>query len=223
MGCNFFDAESIGVIARGPSSLRLDVCCGKFRHCFLAGEFDETLDLIGHYLEGKHIVLSIMQNRRYRTSEETCRRLGIRNLQIHLQENTRAFSKAKRRHPDLKVVGHTKQHYEMGRSIFAFGSKKIYSTGIAGVFHALYFKPKELHIIGLDFYDESLSQYAVNEKHDVVSDTSQVRNLRAFRTGMLANLRAMQRYSPETKFHLYTTFRGVTSYKNFLVHYVSLG
>lgn len=217
---NFFDAEAIGVIARGPSNVRVDLCSNEFSHCFLAGEFNHTLDKIGSYLKGKDIVLSIMQAGRYRTPKEKCIEYGIKNLQVHRQENSKAFRKIKEKYPDLKVVGYTKEHYDLGCKIFTYGSKRIGSTGIGGIFNALFFRPKRIFIAGIDFYNQTQVQYAVSEDHDMVDENSLERNAKTFQEVMQANLYQMAEVFPEIDFHLFTTFGKVEDKRNLKVYKV---
>jgi hypothetical protein len=217
VGTNFFESYSIGVIARGPSNLKLSLCSDKFNHCFLAGEFNKTLDTIGSSLVGKDVVMCLMQPMRYRTSPENCKKYNIRNLQVSIRENTDNFNRAKRGYRDINVVGYTNEHCLLSEKIFTYGNKGIYSTGIAAIFHAIYFKPKEIYIIGLDFYDEGCSQYGITEKHDILNEHSQETCIRSMREGMIHNLYSIVSYCENIQFYLYTTFfklEGQDRYKN---------
>ena len=220
---NFFEAQSIGVIARGPSNLKLQVCSDRFQHCFLAGEFNETLDRIGPYLLGKDVVMCLMQPQRYRTSPENCKKYHIQNIQVSVRGNTDNFNRIKGLYRDINVVGYINEHCLLSEKIFTYGHKGIYSTGISAVFHAIYFQPKEIDIIGMDFYDEKNPQYGVSEIHDIFNDHSQEICIKNMREGMIHNFYSMIEYCENIQFYLFTTFKGLENtqkYKNLHIFYV---
>jgi len=218
IGTNFFDSESIGIIARGPSNLKLDLCIDKFRHCFLAGEFNHTLNYIGQYLIDKDIVLCSMKPERYRTTPENCRKYNINNIQTSIRIDSKEFNKIKLIYPDLKVVGYTNEHCVLSDKIF--GEKKIFSTGIMAIFHALYFKPKNIYIIGLDFFDEKQDFHSVQEKMDEQDDKALFNSALNFREGMIQNLYKMCDLFATINFHLFTTFRGIKNRENLRIKYI---
>ena len=113
-----------------------------FNHCYLSGEFNHTLYKIEPYLIGKSIVLCVMQQFRYRTSEQNCLKFNIKNMQVRFQEGTNAHKKCIEKFPDLKVVGYVKTHYEITANINkgkSVNNRSIFSTGISGIISALYF------------------------------------------------------------------------------------
>ena len=208
---DFFKADSIGVIARGPSLNRLDLCYNKFNHCFLAGEFNNSLNIIDKYLLGKSIVLFTMRERRYRTSIKNCKRLNIKNIQVKFEQGSDDYRDCVKRFSDLKVSGCNKKHSKIaGKINKEYG---ILSTGIAGIFYSLYFNPVNIYIIGIDFYNENRDLYFIREEHDKKTP----KNIRGI---MVKNLNGIVRNFPETNFHLYTTYEDIKSYGNLDVIYV---
>lgn len=220
---DFHNADSIGIIGRGPSSHRLDLCYKKFNHCYLAGEFNHTLCKMEDYLMGKKIVLCIMQQYRYRTSEQNCKKFGIKNLQVRCQNGTKNHRDSISKFPDLKVVGYVRKHYEIIANINKnkkVNDRSIFSTGMSGVISALYFNPKDIYIIGLDFYDKSVKPYFVKEDMDVANVDRINFSIEGLRAGMLESINSICNLFPDINLHLYTTYRGVRSRNNLNVRYV---
>jgi len=220
---NFHDANSIGVIGRGPSVYRLDLCYKKFNHCYLSGEFNNTLQKMGRYIQGKEIVLCIMQQQRYRTSKENCKKFDIKNIQVRYQEATRPHRKCISSFPDLRVVGFTKKHYEIVASInkaLSRHERSIFSTGLSGIISALYFDPKDIYVIGLDFYNRSVKPYFVKEDKDVAHAEHIYNSIKGLRAGMLESIKIICDLFPNINMHVYTTYDGIKSRNNLHVTYV---
>jgi len=220
---DFYKADSIGVICRGSSAHRLDLCYKKFNHCYLCGEFNKTLYKIENYLQRKDIVLCLMQQFRYRTSEQNCRRFGIKNMQVRFQEGTEDHRRCIEKFPDLKVVGYVKKHYEI-TSMVNRGrenrDRSIYSTGLSGIISALYFNPKDIYVIGMDFYDRTVKPYFVREDMDIPHAEQISISIKGLRDGMLESIRNICDLFPDTNLHLFTTYRGIMPQKNLHIRYV---
>lgn len=220
---DFYNADSIGIIGRGPSVYRLDLCYKKFNHCYLTGEFNNTLYKIEKYLIGKEIVLCTMQQFRYRTSEQNCKKFNIKNIQISSQEGTIGHRKCIKKLSDLKVIGFTKKHYKIVDRINKNNQVKdgsIFSTGMLSVISALYFNPKDIYIIGLDFYDKSVKPYFVKENMDDPHVERINFSIKGLREGMLESIRSIRDLFPNINLHLYTTYSGIRSRNNLNVRYV---
>ena len=220
---NFYDAEKIGVIGRGPSVYRLDLCSREFSHCYLAGEFNNTLYKIERYLKGKDIVSCIMQLNRYRTSEENCKKFNIKNLQVRYQIATLYHKRCIEEFPYLKVVGFDKRHYEIVSMINNLNHERcrsIFSTGMAAVVSALYFNPKDIYIIGLDFYNRCNKPYFVKEAMDTPNSERIESSIKGLREGMVESINNICNLFPEINLHIYTTYDGIRSKGNLRVVYV---
>ncbi len=218
-GTDFFDKESIGLIARGPSSKAIEECNNKFNHCFLAGEFNNNIDKIGVYLKNKDIVLSIVQTGRYRTPPDKCKRYNIKNVQIIHQYGTSNYYESVKRFLDIKVVGYTEHQVLEAKEIFKEDMEckyGIWTTGIAGLFHASYFRPKKLYVMGIDFYNEDKDKYSIPEDHDILDDTVEI-SAERMRDGMLKNFYSICDFYSDVEYIVYTTFPGIKSGKNIKV------
>lgn len=222
-GIDFFNTENIGIIGRGPSVNRLDLCYKKFNHCYLTGEFNHTLYKIEKYISGKQIVLCLMQYDRYRTTEENCQKFNINNMQIERQVGTDKYEEYISKFTDLKVVGFTKKHYDIVRKInkgIFNEDLNFFSTGILGIISALYFNPKNIYIIGLDFYNKNVKPYFVKEDKDI-SNIGQIEDsIKYLRTGMIKNINSICNNFRDIDLYLYTTYRGIKSKDNLHVIYV---
>ncbi len=223
-GVDFHSVDSIGVICRGPSVYRFDLCCEKFNHCYLSGEFNHTLYKIEDYLMGKDIILCVMQQFRYRTSEQNCKKFNINNLQVQAQEGTNAHKRCIDKFPDLKVSGYVKKHYEIIADINEMNGysedRNIYSTGISGIISALYFSPKDIYVIGMDFYNKRVKPYFIKEDMDVFHVGRINKSIKGLREGMLKSIRSICDLFPDINVHLYTTYEGIRSRNNLNVRYV---
>lgn len=225
---NFFNLKSIGVIARGPSNLSIKKIYKNFEHCFLAGEFNNNLRFFDKFFKNKSIVLSTIQPKRYRTSEALCKEFNIKNIQISHQYGTPKYNEIKEHYFDLKVVGYSGDQAKIAQKIFKKekdGKKdniveyKINSTGIAAVFQAAYFDPKEVFIAGIDFYNTNFSKYLMDEEHDDPTD-SVVNSAMNLRQGMIEDFYSICDFYPNIIFNIYTTFRELESKKNVNIYYV---
>lgn len=214
---NFFQ-ENIGIIARGPSVSRLDLCYDKFNCCFLSGEFNHSFDRIGKYLFGKEIVLCIMQNGRYRTPIDMCEKYNIKDIQVGFQSNTDDYKKCKKLYPDLNVYGLGKDHYETINKVCK--DREIYTTGMASILYSLYFNPKRIYITGIDFYDRLVKPYFVKEDHDLLYENSMKESVKKIRKNMIEMLEKIRGCFLNTEFYLYTTYEGIKSVDNLFVKYV---
>lgn len=220
---DFYNADSIGVICRGSSVYRFDLCYKKFDHCYLSGEFNNTLYKIEDYLKNKKIVLCIMQQSRYRTSEQNCKKFGIKNLQVRCQEGTKCHRDNIIKFPDLRVSGFTKRHYEIVAMLNDGKSnddRSIFSTGLSAIISALYFNPKNIYVIGMDFYNKSVKPYFVKEDQDIAHVGQIDISIKGLRAGMLESINSMCDLFPDTNLHLYTSYRGIRSKNNLNVRYV---
>lgn len=215
---DFYAADNIGIIARGPSVYRLDLCYKQFNHCYLAGEFNHFFSKMGSYVYGKDIVLCIMQQDRYITPQKLREEFGINNLQIRFQSGSPKHKKCQKKYPDLKVIGFDKSHYDITEGI---GEKNtIFTTGIAPLITALRFRPKNIYIIGLDFYNMNVKSYFVSEDHDVAQENVTGKCIKDFRYKMINSIYKACDNFPGTNFYLYTTYGMIKPRKNLHITYV---
>ena len=220
-GADFDGVDGIGIICRGPSVYRIDLCYNKFNCCYLSGEFNNSLLKIGKYINGKNVVLCTMQNDRYRTSVDNCKKYNIMNIQVPYQNGTKEYRDCIEKFSDLKVVGIEKEHYDiLKRMNGGSDCKAIPVTGIFPLLSALYYNPRNIYIIGMDFYNRSVKPYYVREEMDVVDYPRIYGSSVIFRKMMIDVLINVCESFVDTNIYLYTTYKGVKNHRNLHVFYV---
>ena len=96
----------------------------------------------------------------------------------------------------------------------------IFSTGMAAIVSALYFNPRDIHIIGMDFYNKNVKPYFVKEDMDIPYIGQIERSIKGLRGGMIESINSICDNFRNTNLHLYTTYRGIKSRDNLCVRYV---
>jgi len=184
------------------------------------GEFNYTLDKIEKYIIGKQIALCIMQDNRYRTTEERCQKFNINNIQVKYQNGTKDYKKCISKFSDLKVSGFTKKHYDIVSKINSDEKLNIFSTGMSGIISAACFNPKNIYIIGLDFYNKNVKPYYVKESKDIPGIAQIEKSIKGLRAGMIESINSICNNFQNTEFYLYTTYKMIKSKENLHVIYV---
>jgi hypothetical protein len=224
-GADFFEAKTIAVIARGPSSGEVVFHKDEFNHCFLCGEFENTIDKIGEALVGKQIVLASWQNLRYKLSMGKCEKYGIKNIQVQYTANHDNFKKCQGYYKGLNVVPYTLEHKEIAEKVLG-SSFGFATTGIGGILSSLYFFPRKIMIFGIDFYytgEGNKGIYLCKENKDINLDINHkitLKSIERYRLKMINSINSTSRYYPDIKIEMYTTFPGIASKRNLTVHYV---
>jgi len=91
---------------------------------------------------------------------------------------------------------------------------------MAGIVSALYFNPRDLYVIGLDFYNRNVKPYFVREEMDMSSVERVCVSIEGLRQGMIEGIYNICELFPETTLHIYTTYEGIRSQNNLKVVYV---
>ena len=183
-------------------------------------KFNKEFQFSVEYIINKQIVLCTMQPNRYRTTEDNCLKFNINNIQISSQRGTKKHKKYIPRFPDLKVSGFTKKHYQIVKKISTDEDHSIYSTGMSGIVSALYFNPKKIYIIGLDFYNKDVKPYYIKEDKDVSYVGHINKSAKGLREGMIKSIYNVCNNFQDIDIYMYTTYRGIKSRKNLHIKYV---
>lgn len=216
---DFFSSDGIGIIARGPSVCYLKNCCDKFDNCFLAGEFNNAFSNIGKYIYNKNIVLTTMQPFRYMTKSCYCKKFNIENLQVGLLKKSKDYKICENKYPYLKVTGIEQEHFDILKRVNS--PNAVFSTGVFPIICSVYFNPKNIYILGIDFYNENENIYYVHEDMDINGDDEvKEENIFRFRDGMIKTISNICDEFKNIDFHIYTTYRGIVSKKNLEIIYV---
>ena len=224
-GANFFKADTIAVIARGPSSIDAIKHKRDFYHCILCGEFNNTIERIQEALLGKEIVISTWHHLRYKLSKENRSKYGIKNVQVPFYGNSDKFRDSKKFYKDLNVTPYTEEHRDIAYKVLG-SSLYFATTGVGGIISALYFNPKKIMIFGIDFYytgEGNKGVYLCKEKKDVnldINSKNTINSIQRFRVKMINAINSVSRYYPDIELEMYTTFKGIVSKRNLKVNYV---
>ncbi len=194
---SFLNSPTLAVLCRGSSLSYVREVCDKFDNCFLVGQFNKSLPKL-QCLKGKNIV-PIINKSTIQLSEKLCKKFGIKNLQCTfdgwltrpMSENRRKlFNKIKKSNPWLSV-------YEAPPGIRERrGDVDWCTSGIYAVDLAAFYQPKEIIIVGLDFYD---SGYFVKEKVHV-----SIKKNRSRRKEMMSMMSRIIKRDNNIQFKIYT-------------------
>lgn len=198
--CGKFDnLESIGVLCRGSSLKMLEQASKEFDHCFLVGQFDVALSRIGKFVLGKKIV-QLINKSTIQTNKYTCDKYDIKDIQCNFDgwldremSDGRKDLLNKIKHKNKWAVVHPAPPGIRERR----GDKIDWvTTGIFCIDLACFLQPKQITIIGLDFYE---SDYFVQEKVHVPLKKNKDR-----RKEMLKMFRLITERDSDIQFNVYT-------------------
>jgi len=220
--CDFHNINSIGVICRGKSLGSIGKYKDNFKNTFVVGQHVASFDLIGEHLENCNIVKiwGSMFHKPEKRERWQCSHYNIRDLQSTLspevsERKAYKYKKIQKRYKNiLKIHSMPIGIYERNKRILHkrnLGNGKLsYPTlGLFGVDLASAYKPKEVHIIGLDFY---CSPYLTNEK----LNANFVINVKRG-PNMIEYFKLLCKEESEIQFYLYTCCNKIKSEGNLKV------
>jgi len=224
--CDFSKVESIGVICRGKSLGSIGRYKNNFKNTFVIGQHYRSFNMIGDNLLGSNIVKvwGSTFNKPNAGYRKQYAKYNIRDMQTYLDPSfsdrkAYKFKKISKRNEGLMQVFPVPNNFRERNKRFILkrkyrtGEKSHHPTlGLFGVDLACAYKPKSVHIIGLDFY--SAPDFVAEKKH---IDTS--RNAPRG-VGMIEYFKLLCKEESDIKFHLYTCCRKIKSDKNLEVTYV---
>ena len=150
--------ENFGVILKGKSIEKLHNISDEFNDCFIVNNFDKEIAILGDCFLNKNIVH--LANRMHTASltPENYKKLNIKEIQLIKSGvwGDRGLLKAANHYQSLglKTVFLPKNFLNISSNLFGSGfAKKFANTGLLAIYYALkIIKPKNLWIIGLEFY-----------------------------------------------------------------------
>lgn len=210
---DFSKTDDIGVICRGKSISSLKDFHDSFDHCFLVGQHEMAMEHIGDFLRGKKIV-QMCNKVVLKVGKDLSDIYGVRDIQLNFNSKE-----------DNSVVGGSKLNllrrcqsenpwakvhllpngFKSRRS-----QKRWQTTGLMGVDLAAFFKPKNVHIFGIDFY---LADYFCVERKNIKNPPSRSK-------GMIENLLNICKRDSDITFHIYTCHHKLQSMDNLKVYKV---
>ena len=207
--------ENFGVILKGKSIDKLSWVAKEFSNCFIVNNFDKEIELIGEYLLGKNIVH--FSNRSFRTAPltlENYNKFGISEIQLYTSnifwDKRLLYAVYLYQSMGLRTVFLPKYLLHFSRIMFGQEyEKKFPLTGLSAIIYALeIIKPKNLWIIGLDFYQ---SDYLVRRNWNTPIEV--MRNKIARTAPHSAVNKWIKQYS-NVNFTIVTYFDGLIPQKN---------
>jgi len=161
------DIEDFAVLLKGSSLDKLGPFSNHFNKCFIVSDYDDELNIIGSFLEGKDITHFTNRSRQSTLSKDNYMKYKIKNIQtgqvfrwshFRLIETffyykSLAIGLKVRPLPEIML----KYHLSLPKEYHL----KFPNTGILSIMYALIIiRPKILWIFGLDFYSRP---YMVNQ------------------------------------------------------------
>jgi len=220
--CDFSNVDKIGVVCRGKSLGSIEKYKKNFKNSFVVGLHVESFKLIGKSFKGSNIV-KIWGKTNHRPCEEEkniCSKYKIRDMQTthspHLSSRKELkYRKAVNAYNDILKV-HTMPLNMKDRNNRIIHKRKLgdgklsYPTlGLFSVDLASAYQPKEVHVIGLDFY---CAPYFAKEKANGKNSTNVKRS-----PTMLEFFKLLCAEDRGITYHLYTCCDKIKSDGNLIV------
>lgn len=198
---DFNFSDRIAVIARGASAYYIQAA-NDFEDCFLVGQFTNALkdDSLATSLSSKKIV-QLVNKSSITTDPLTCKRFGILDLQCNFAPDSSGQLSSGKTNVYKKIIkanSHLKVHLGPRgiKERRARPPKTWATTGLYAVDLAAFFRPKEVWIFGLDFYE---SDYFSSERVNVSIASNRKR-----KSSMIQNFYGILKRDSNTKFKIHT-------------------
>lgn len=207
--------ENFGIILKGKSIEKLPKVSKEFEECFIVNNFDKEIEIIGNCLFKKKIVH--FSNRSYMTAPlkpENYKKFNIKEVQLY--KSSALWNKALLRiiyhyqSLGLRTVFLPKHLLNVSGDLFGLDfAKKFPSTGLLAIYYALeIIKPKNLWIVGLDFYQ---SDYLVRRDYNTPIGIMRAKMKRTDAPGAVQKW--IRKYS-NVNFNIVTYFDGFKPERN---------
>lgn len=212
--------ERIAVLCRGQSVSHI-AKCNDFDSCYIVGQFDGTLKVLGSYLLGKNIV-QVINKSTTKISKKIHDKYNVNDIQcnfdgwLHRPPSSGRmdlYNKIKKQNKWAQVhlappgIRERRPCDKKGLPM------KWQTTGIYAVDLAAFWQPKEIWIFGLDFY---ASPYFKKEKIHAGLKKNKLR-----KKAMLHNFKKIVERDTDISFSLFTKCKDIKSNgSNLLVKYV---
>jgi len=215
--CDFYNVDSIGVLCRGKSL----GCIGKykenFKNNFVVGQHYKSFQIMGEHLMGSNIVKihGSTFNKPSRGYKKQYEKWNIRDMQTYLtpslsDRKAYKFKKITKRNKGYLQVYPLPENFKTRNEGYNANGKLNHPTiGLFAVDLAAAYKPKEVHIAGLDFYQ---APYLAIEKMHISVASNKKRA-----EGMMNYFKYICKKEKDIKFYLYTCCRTIKSHKNLKV------
>lgn len=215
--CDFSKVGSIGVLCRGKSLGSIGQYKDNFENIFVVGQHQKSFDIIGDHILGNNIVKVWGKtfHKPDKVEKSQCVKYNIKDMQTYLNplasdRKSYKFKKLGKRHDGLLEVFSLPPNFLKRNKGYRSNGKLHHPTiGLFSVDLAAAYKPKEIHIIGLDFYH---SHYLVQEKKHISAQSNKNRT-----KSMMRYFNFVVSKEKDVKFYLYTCCRDIKSTSNLKV------
>jgi hypothetical protein len=221
--CDFSKVNSIGIICRGRSLGSIGKYKDYFNNSFIVGQHYKSLKLVGDHLLDSNIVKiwGSTFNKPSRGYKKQYAHYGIKDMQTYLDPNLSdrknyKFEKIKKRNDGILEVFPRPTNFLERNKRFILkrehrrGERLHHPTiGLFSVDLAAAYKPKDIHIIGLDFY----------QAPDFVAEKKHIDTHRNAPRGacMIEYFKLLCKEERDIDFHLYTCCNKIKSQGNLKV------
>ena len=156
--------KDFGVILKGASVARIDTVSDNFEHCYMVNNFDRNINnadseysIVAPVLKGKNIVHFVNRLNTAPLLPEHYKELGITEIQFTKCEYDSMISQMRGLYESYGLNCHLLPEELLGYNDFFAGTgnyaKKHPNTGVLAIIYAAHIlKPKNLWVVGLDFY-----------------------------------------------------------------------
>ena len=205
--------ENFGVILKGKSIEKISRVYQNYTDCFIVNNFDEEIKLLEEYLIGKNTVHFVNRMMTAPLTPENYRKMGITDIQLSKvsPRGDRPLKKAIKHYESLRLRTHflperlLKFNSDFGPE---YANKYPY-TGVLAVIYALdIIRPKNLWIIGSDFYQ---ADYLVRRPH---ANPIEIQRAKVERVDMVNVFINILKRHPDVNINMVTYYEGLPELKN---------
>ncbi len=150
------DTSTFGIVLRGKSLDKHPDIHIKYKSCLIVNNFDKEIECFPNYYVKKDAVHLVNRLRTAVCSQETYKKTSIKNVLLSKNKADREMKRIIPIYEKLNLHIHFIPEYIINYSKIYFGNKaegKFPNTGFLGILYICeHYKPKDVWIIGLDFY-----------------------------------------------------------------------
>jgi len=222
------DLNSFGIVLKGSSVKSIPDYADKFDHCFMVNNFDRNIDnknseweTVSPHLKGKNIVHFVNRLTTAPLLKEHYEELNIKHIQLSKMKMDDALRIVVPYYEDecglechflpeqaLKYNDYFDDKFYMKPGDSNYRAKHPNTGVLSVVFAAELLKPKDLWVIGLDFYQ---SDYLFRRPWQAPLDNQQ---LKMRNTDMVGHFVDVVKRNPDVNFHLVTKATNVPEMDN---------
>ena len=213
---DFNKENRISVLCRGKSLVHLSKIHEEIDACFIVGQFKQAFKRLNRYMYGKKIV-PIINKSCIEVPKNLSEKMGIKDVQCNFAVTKPSLEKLHRRairkNPWAKVhVAPIEINDRKIRTTRKQSKPTWATTGMMAIDLATLFKPKEIWILGLDFYT---CKYFSKEKLNTSIDRNRGR-----KKIMLKYFYGILKRDPDIHFTLFTKAKKIKKHDNLTVNFV---